>query len=361
MNKKGLYIHIPFCKYICKYCDFCKKYNTTFDNDKYVEMLIIELSMYKKYFQNIDSIYIGGGTPTSLSLPALDKLLMFLNENIDMDKIKEFTIEANPDDVTESLTELLYKRNVNRVSLGVQSLNDNILKDIKREHTKEDVQNAINILSLKIENISIDLMFNLPNQTKRDIEESFLFLKKNNEKIKHISYYSLILEENTILYNEKFEGIEEEVESDIYTSIQKNLEDLSYKQYEISNFSKDGYESFHNKKYWDLKEYIGVGLSASSYIDQKRYTATRSIKDYIKCIENGNLPIIYEEIIDDKENKKEKIIFGLRTKNGIAKDIKISENLKEYLLIKDGKISIKQEYLFLSNWIILQLLELNEK
>ncbi len=361
MNKQGLYIHIPFCKYICKYCDFCKKYSKSFDNKIYIDSLIKELIMYKEYFENIDSIYIGGGTPTSIDISLLNKLLNFLNENIDMSKVKEFTIEANPDDVDEELTNLLVEKKVNRVSLGVQSLNDEILKEVNREHTKKDVQNAIDILSSKIDNISIDLMFNLPNQNKEDIKDTFSFLRKNSEKIKHVSYYSLILEENTILYNENFKGIDEDIESDIYKLIQKNLEDLFYRQYEISNFAKESYESFHNKKYWELKEYIGVGLSASSYINGKRYTTTRSIKDYLENIKKGQFSIIYEEIIDEEEDKKEKIIFGLRTKKGIDKDVNITKDLMKYLLIEDGKISIKKEYFFLSNFIILKILELNEK
>ncbi len=361
MNKIGLYIHIPFCKYICKYCDFCKKYNHSFDNEKYINSLINELEMYSDKFQYIDSIYIGGGTPTSLEFSLLNKLLTYLNNNIDMQKVEEFTIEANPDDINVELVDLLVKKKINRVSLGVQSLNDKILKSVKREHTGEDVQKAIDILSAKIENISIDLIFNLPTQKKGDIEESFSFVKKNENSIKHISYYSLILEENTVLFNEKFEGLNEDKESDMYKFIQKKLLELSYKQYEISNFSKKGYESYHNKKYWELKEYIGVGLSASSYVLKKRYTNTRSMNDYLKYIKKGELPIIDEEFIDEKENKKEQIIFGLRTKDGISNDIELSDELIKYFDIEEGKISIKKEYLFLSNWIILEVLELNDK
>ncbi len=361
MSNLGLYIHIPFCKYICKYCDFCKKYSHSFDNKKYIELLLKELGFYKEYFKNIDSIYIGGGTPSSLDLYLLDELLSFLNDNINMDNIKEFTIEANPDDVNQDFVDLIVKKKINRVSLGVQTLNDEILRDIKRNHTSYDVQQALNFLNGNIDNVSVDFMFNLPNQTLEDIKETFLFIKKNNKTIKHISYYSLILEENTILNNENFYGLEEDEESEIYTTIQKELKSLSYNQYEISNFSKEGYDSFHNKKYWQLKEYIGVGLSASSYIFKKRYTTTRSMKDYVKSIQKGDLCLINEEYIDEVENKRERIIFGLRTKKGILNDIKLTENLFKYFDIKGDYLSIKQEYLFLSNWLILEVLELNDK
>ncbi len=361
MNNVGLYIHIPFCKYICNYCDFCKKYTNTYDNEKYIKTLIKELEFYKEDFKKIDSIYIGGGTPSSLDLYLLDDLLTFLNKNLDMDNIEEFTIEANPDDVDQNFVDLIVEKKVNRVSLGVQTLNNNILKNIKRGHTKKDVQEALNFLNDKIKNISVDFMFNLPNQTLEDIEETFSFIEKNSKQIKHVSYYSLILEENTILNNENFYGLDEEQESNIYKTIQKNLEELSFNQYEISNFSKEGYSSFHNKKYWQLKEYIGVGLSASSFVSRKRYTTTRSMNDYVNSIQSGELCIVNEEYIDDTENKKEQIIFGLRTKEGIFNNINLTENLIKYFDIKDNFLSIKKEYLFLSNWLILQVLELNDK
>ncbi len=361
MNSLGLYIHIPFCKYICKYCDFCKKYKNTYDNDKYIELLLKELDMYKNDFKKIDSIYIGGGTPSSLDFKLLEKLLSYVKKNIDLNKVKEYTIEANPDDINQDLVNLLYEKKVSRVSLGVQSLNDNILLDVKREHTKNDVQKAIDLLSLKIKNISVDFIFNLPNQTIRDIDDTFLFLKKNHDKIQHVSYYSLILEENTMLYNEKFIGFDEEIEDDVYKKIQYNLKELEYEQYEISNFSKKNFNSYHNKKYWELNEYIGVGLSASSYINDNRYTTTRSFNEYESFINKGSLAIINKEYINSKEKNKERIIFGLRTNKGIKNNIKVNEKILKFLEIEEDNIRIKKEYLFLSNIIILELLELNDK
>lgn len=359
-KKKGLYIHIPFCKYICHYCDFCKKHLNVYNKKEYMKLLIKELSLYKKEFHLIDSIYIGGGTPSALNNDELKILLDYLNENININYVKEFTIEINPDDVNEKLIDLLSGSNINRISLGVQSLNNDTLKMVNRNYTKQDVFKAIKLLSSSFDNISVDLMFNLPNQNKNDILESINFLKENKNSIKHVSFYSLILEENTVLYNKNFSNLDEESESEYYKFIQENLLKEGFDQYEISNFAQKGYESYHNKKYWSLEEYIGVGLSASSYLNSYRYTSTRSLKEYENGLLYGNEYIVEKEFINEKEHLKEQIIFGLRTTKGIKNNIKLNSKVKKFLDVEGENIKIKRENFFLSNQIILDILDLNE-
>ncbi len=360
-EKKGLYIHIPFCKYICTYCDFCKKYKSKFDTKKYINNLIKELEKNKGEFSSINTIYIGGGTPSCINIEDLKILFTYINNNIQISNVKEYTIEANPDDISEQLVLFFKENNINRISLGVQTLNNKILQKINREHTFYDVQNAINIIYKHIYNLSLDFMFNLPNQTKEDINQTFEFIEKNKDQIKHISYYSLILEENTILNNESFKNMDPDYESDIYKLIQENLKNLKYFQYEVSSFAQTGYESKHNLKYWERKQYIGVGLGASGFINNIRKTNTKSINNYYKSLKNNDSKsIVFKERLTKEDIFYEKIYLGLRTIKGIDytllknNNIKINEN---YFNIENDKISIKEEYFFLSNKIILDILE----
>ncbi len=359
-NNIGLYIHIPFCKYICTYCDFCKKNIKHYETNEYVNSLILELNKYKNQFPSVDTIYIGGGTPTSLPQKELQKIFDYLNTNINMKQIKEYTIEANPDDIISQEYVLFLKNaNINRISLGVQSLNNNILSKINRGHTNENVKQAITLASDQIKNLSIDLMFNLPEQTTSDIEETLKFAGEYKSLIKHISYYSLILEEDTLLFNSDFENLSPDEESEIYKLIQNRLEALGYKQYEISNYAQDGYESKHNLKYWNLDQYIGVGLGASSFLNSSRFTNTCSYKDYCKGI-NTNDQIVEKEVITLKENLIEIMILGLRTTKGIRKDILIENSIEisdKYFKEEGSYVAIKPEFFFISNQIILEILE----
>ena len=204
-------------------------------------------------------------------------------------------------------------------------------------------------------------MFNLPSQTKEDIKNTIEFLKKNSGKITHVSYYSLILEENTKLFNEKHINMSEDIESEVYNFIIKELGDLGYHQYEISNFAKSNYESLHNIKYWDSNEYIGIGLGAASYINSVRFTNTRSInKYYSSVIKKNNDKIVESQKTTKRDVLEEKIFLGLRLLKGIDYSVIEKNKLKtndKYYNIKNNKINIKKEYLFLSNTLILNLLE----
>ncbi|MGL5020529.1 MAG: radical SAM family heme chaperone HemW [Mycoplasmatales bacterium] len=355
---KSIYIHIPFCKYICSYCDFCKKYIKGQPVDLYLEYLEKEISLYLEDSINVDTIYIGGGTPSAMTNYQIQQLGNIVKKFFKLNKDYEFTFECNPDDIDIDKMLILKNMGVNRLSIGVQTINDVLNKKNNRMHTKKDVQNALDISGSYFENISLDFMFNLPEQTKKDVDDSIEFIKLNFDKIKHISYYSLILEENTILDTRDFVLMDEEEESLMYYYILKRLENIGFKQYEISNFSKDGYISRHNHIYWDNKKYYGFGLGASGYIDNIRFTNIKGMKPYFESIEKGVKPILESNQITEDDLLQEVILLGLRTTKGIKKDllknIKYDENNFDFY--KD-MMRIKKNRLFISNEIIVDLLE----
>lgn len=348
-NKYGLYIHIPFCASICTYCDFPKRLcnNKKLEND-YFTRLLEELDSYAKYFNsNLNTIYIGGGTPNSASLENLERLFKKL-KSFNLDSIEEFSVETNPELITEEQALLFKKYGVNRVSMGVQSFLDKNLKVINRKHTKEDVVRDISILKKHgIDNINIDMMFGLPNQSINDLKEDIRFITSLD--IKHISYYNLILEEKTILYHEVSQGVytlpDEDVEADMFSEVIDSLGNKGFKQYEISNFSKDGFLSIHNLHYWSNNDYIGVGLGASGYLDNSlRYTNTFNLTKYIE----GVKPEITVLSLQDK--KAEYIIMGLRKTSGISLDsyyetfgVKLTEEFDIKDFIDEKLLTINQD------------------
>lgn len=354
---KHLYLHIPTCKYICSYCDFCKKYINSFDLDSYLDYLDMELAMYNQHFQ-LDTLFIGGGTPSTLSIKQLEKLASILHKYISFNNNYEFSFEANPDDLDKAYCQALKNIGVNRISIGVQTINDEILKILGRKHTNQDVITAISNASLYFDNISIDLMFNLPNQSMQDIKDAINLIDQF-PKITHLSFYDLILEPHTKLYNQNYHYLDEEQEAIIYGFIQKQLEKKQFIQYEISNFSKhDQFPSKHNLAYWQNKQYIGIGLGGSSYYQDYRYTNTYSITQYKNRLKNQQFPIKEYELVNNNDYLEYQIMLGLRTSIGIEKNL-INLNLidEKYYNIGKETITIKPEYYFISNELILQVLE----
>lgn len=355
-----IYIHIPFCKNICSYCDFCKIYY----NKKYINNYLdaLEKEIKTRYNNEIvKTIYIGGGTPTSLDYDELERLLEITNI-FNKDKKLEFSIESNIEIDNEKI-KLLKKYNVNRISLGVQSFDDKILKILNRTHNKEDVLNTIKLLKENgLSNINIDLIYGVTDNIdiiKKDID---LFLSLD---IPHISCYSLIIENNTILKINNYNNINEEVEYDMYKYIEEKLLEKNYHHYEVSNYAKKGYESIHNMCYWKNKEYYGFGLSSVSYIKNRRITNTKNIDNYIKGI------FIKETHTEDElEQMENDIILGLRLIDGIDilefekkynKKIKDIFNINSYLEngmlnILDNKLKINKNYIYLSNEILTNIL-----
>ena len=312
---KGLYIHIPFCIKKCKYCDFNSFSAGCEDKDAYLNALILEMEKYRG--EIVDTIFIGGGTPTSLSKEQLEFLLQNISKNFLPSKYCEFTVEANPKTLDKEKLKTLKKYGVNRLSIGVQSFNDGELEKLGRVHTALDAEETILLAKKYFDNISIDLMCAIPNQTK----ESFC---QNLEKAfslgtQHISCYSLILEAGTPLFDENEKGNltlpDEDTEREIYEIAVTEMENHGYMQYEISNFSKVGYESKHNIKYWRCDEYIGIGLSAHSYVDGVRFSNTDDFSSYIK----GEFLSGEWEVLSKEDKMSEFMFLGLRMTEGVTK------------------------------------------
>ena len=312
MKIKHLYVHIPFCDNICYYCDFTRvKYNAQLV-DKYLDKLEAELVQYNLN-KDISTIYIGGGTPSSLTSQQLYKLLNILKK-YSQDTI-EYTIEANPDSLTLEKINILKKFKVNRVSLGVQTANDSLLKAINRKHSYNDVINVVDSLnSAGISNISIDLIYSLPKQTMKIWQETLETIVSLN--IKHISLYSLTIEKNSYFNRHHYQKLDDETEANMYFYAIDFLKKYSFEQYEIANFSKKGYESKHNLGYWNYDNFIGIGLGASGKISNYRYDNTKNFVDYF------NEKFVTEKIeLSVKDQMFEMLMMSLRLKKGISKKL----------------------------------------
>lgn len=343
---KSCYIHIPFCSNICSYCDFCKFYYQDTLVDEYLDILLREID--EKYQgETLETIYIGGGTPSVLNIRQLEKIfngLSRLNVSIDL----EFTIECNVLDLTEEKLNLFKKYGVNRLSIGIQSFDSSILKFLEREYTKELIQDRICLAKKFFSNINVDLIYAVPSETLEILEKDLeLFLSLD---VTHISTYSLMIEEHTKLGIKGILPISEDLDKSMYETIHKILTKYGYNHYEISNYSLPGYESKHNLTYWRNEKYYGFGIGASGYINNIRYTNTKNIKKYLA----GNY-------IQEKENVTAEIdasnyaILGLRTMIGINKETfieKFGVNFVEYFNIQslfEEKIILENEELYYLN------------
>ena len=313
------YVHIPFCTQICYYCDFSKVFIKNQPVDSYLEHLIEEYDSYD--IQKLRTLYIGGGTPTALSAPQLAFLLEKLTDKLDLSYLEELTIEANPGDLDQEKIAVLKESPVNRVSLGVQTFNDRMLKQIGRSHSEKDIyENIANLKKAGFDNISIDLIYALPKQTMEDVKINVA--KAIALDIPHMSLYSLILENHTVFMNRMRRGKlplpKEDLEAEMFDYIIAELEKAGFEHYEISNFSKPGFESRHNLMYWDNAEYYGIGAGASGYVDGVRYKNHGPIRHYLQAVEAGN-PRVQEEVLTLKEKMEEEMFLGLRKKSGVSK------------------------------------------
>ena len=320
MQKKptSAYVHIPFCTQICYYCDFSKVFIKNQPVDSYLEHLLEEFQSYD--IQKLRTLYIGGGTPTALSASQLEVLLKGLTKNLDLSVLEELTIEANPGDLDADKIAVLKNSPVNRVSLGVQTFDDKMLKKIGRSHLEKDIYENIDRLKLAgFDNISIDLIYALPGQTMEQVKENVA--KAIGLDIPHMSLYSLILENHTVFMNRMRRGKlplpKEELEAEMFEYIIAELEKSGFEHYEISNFSKPGFESRHNLMYWDNAEYYGIGAGASGYVNGVRYKNHGPIRHYLSAVEEGNARIT-EEHLSQKEQMEEEMFLGLRKKSGVS-------------------------------------------
>lgn len=316
----GLYIHMPFCKAKCYYCDFISYANKEKLIKEYVEALIKEMKHNNLSKYSIQTVYIGGGTPSLIDNESISKIMdnvrLFVADNA------EITIEINPGTANKEKLKKYKEIGINRLSIGLQSADNELLSEIGRIHKYEDFLNVYNeARNIGFRNINVDLMLGLPNQDLKKLEESVKEVITLSPE--HISIYSLILEENTKLYdmvmNEELKLPDEAIERKMYWNVKKMLENEGYIHYEISNFAKEGYKSRHNSDCWEQKEYIGIGVSSHSYLNNKRYSNSESVEEYIKNINNNdfdkNITIHEEQTKEDKQ--KEYMILGLRKINGV--------------------------------------------
>ena len=354
------YIHIPFCKNICSYCDFCKLFYNEKLVDQYLEQLEKEISnIYRK--EELKTIYIGGGTPSCLNMKQLNKLFS-ITKKLRVSKDVEFSIECNFDSINKEKLLLFKENGVNRLSFGLESTIDKNLKLLNREENCSRVQEIISYCrELGFKNINIDLMYAIPDETIKDLERDLNFILSLN--VEHISTYSLIIEEHTKLYINQIKTIKEELDYEMYKIICNKLK--NYHHYEISNFSKYGYESRHNMCYWKNKNYYGFGLGASSYIGNKRINNTRSITKYLQ-----NKTILDMEILNKSDIMSYEMILGLRMLNGVNKESfykKYNKDIYEVfdnkgliskdLLIDDGiNIYIPLDKMYISNEILVNFI-----
>ena len=366
----GLYVHIPFCSSRCVYCGF---YSTTglALRERYVDAICQEMSTRPQTEgERIGTIYLGGGTPSQLSIAQLQKIFLYIYKVYTVANDAEVTIEVNPDDVTPELAAALQQMPINRISMGTQTFDDERLKFLHRRHTSSQVPAAVSALrQAGFNNISIDLMYGFPNQTldewKADIDEALRL------DVEHISTYCLMYEEGTALYRlleqGKVQEIDEELERQMYYTLIERLESAGYEHYEISNFARPGYRSRHNSSYWHGVPYIGVGAAAHSYDIKTRSWNVADIRQYIEGMERGER-ISDEETLDEDTRYNDAITVSLRTSDGLDLS-KLSEKQRRYcmanaqrhidanlLKLNENHLALTKDGLFVSDMVMSDLI-----
>lgn len=341
MKKLGLYIHIPFCDKICNYCDFTAFQGANSKIKEYVGALKKEIELKGNKDFLIDSIFIGGGTPSFIDGKYIFDILEKLRENFTVLDNIEISIETNPKTFDKKKLGYYKSAKINRVSIGVQSFNDVILRELGRNHNSKEAFDSIELVKNFDFDINLDLIFGYQSQTIEDILYDLEMVKNINPE--HISYYALIIEEKTkfkALQNSgKLNFLDEETERKMYHLIVEKLKEIGLKQYEVSNFAKIGKESVHNKKYWNCKEYLGLGISAHSYLNDERFSNTVNLSKYIKELQNGNIPVDFREKLDMPTKKFEYIIMNMRLKEGFL--ISDYNRLFESDFLEENKKAVK--------------------
>ena len=362
-NVDAVYIHIPFCKEICAYCDFCKVYYNKKYVNKYLDALEKEIkSNYKG--EVITSLYIGGGTPSSLSVDELKKLFGIL-KIFKLSKECEITMEVNVDSLSLDKIKLLKEFGVNRVSLGVETINSKLQDVLERRTNKDRVISCIsNLRSVGITNINVDLIYAIEGESLDDLKKDLNFILSLD--VPHVSTYSLIIEDNTKLKIKGIKNIDKSLDREMYDMISKILKENDYIHYEVSNFAKNNYQSKHNLKYWNNLHYYGFGVGASGYLDNIRYTNTRSITNYI---EGKN--VLDKEILTIKDKIFYEIMLGFRTNIGVDKvefkkkyNVNIDELFNYKELVKDKVLDedcrylrVREEYFYVLDDVILRFID----
>ena len=321
---RGMYIHIPFCHQICHYCDFNKVFFENQPVDEYIESIGKELAIMKEdgfSFNTVETVFIGGGTPTSLSEKQLDRLLAIIHTYIDVASLREFSTEANPDELTYGKLVVLKNGGVKRLSIGVQSFDEELLKKIGRTHSANDAGRVIaDARKVGFDNISIDLIYGLPGQTREQWQDTLI--KATDLELQHYSGYSLIVEPKTVFYNLMNKGKlplpGEDMETEMFDMLIKHMESHGRQRYEISNFAIPGYESIHNLLYWENETYAGIGAGAHGYINGNRYSNIGPIKHYMASVDKGERPVQNSHPVTKMEAMEEEMFLGLRKTAGVS-------------------------------------------
>lgn len=345
------YIHIPFCQKICHYCDFVKFFYDEKLADDYLEALQQEMThTLKDEKKTMRTIYIGGGTPTALTPKQLEKLMKIIHKHFHVDQCLEFTIEANPGAFSREKMRVLKHYGVNRISLGVQVFDNEMLKELGRLHQVDDVYQTINDLKREaFHNVSLDLIYALPHQTveqfQNTLDEAFTF------GLPHYSTYSLQIEPKTVFYNMHRKGQlhrpTHEAEAEMFEVLRSNMKKHGYHHYEISNFAKKGYESQHNLTYWSNDYYYGFGAGAHGYLPGKRLINFRPVPAYIKEANETGKAVLKVEEITKKEEIEEELFLGLRKEAGVSKE-KFKQKFNHHIKEVYGK---ELQYLHTKGWI----------
>ena len=381
MDKRiGIYFHIPFCASRCAYCDFCSTENRRDLIPAYQEAIIAHLEEYAPRLEGylVDTVYFGGGTPSWYGAKNLIKIFDALKRCCKVLVDAEVTLEANPDSIKEDELRQLRRAGFNRISIGMQSANDEILKFINRRHTNERALDAFDAArKAGFENISLDLIYGLPAQSREDWADTLTRAVLLGPE--HISCYGLKVEEGTALWQYKDTPLipDDDTQADMYLYTVSFLASHGYAQYEISNFAQRGFESKHNLKYWQLEDYAGFGASAASLVGSSRYTFTSDVEEYIASVKGGAPVISESEEITLRERSMEYIMLGLRTVDGISAEdyaenfrggfealLPLLESYRKYGYAREveGRWSFTPEGFLLSNSLIGELLDaLTEK
>lgn len=367
----GIYVHIPFCKSKCRYCDFASFPDKIGLAESYMACVYREMAMRKQELSayTFDTLYIGGGTPSVIDESYIAMLVAAAKKNFRLKENAEITIEMNPGTVSAGKIALYKKCGINRFSVGLQSANDDILRDLGRIHTLNEFLTCARLL--KGENFSVDVMIGLKGQTLQDISQSIEVAAAYGAS--HISMYALTPEDGTPIYTDYLNGElpDSDEVAEQYAFGVKKLEESGFERYEVSNFCKKGKESKHNLNYWKRGEYIGFGVSASSCINNIRFTNTFDLDEYFKCILSDHLPVIDRQEIDLSGRRDEFIMLALRTVYGVnlkefeeqfncpftAAYAAAIEKNRDFLDISEERVKIKDDYLFVQNSIIIDFLE----
>lgn len=367
----GIYVHIPFCKQKCTYCDFASFPHEIGKAEVYFGCLYKELKARSLSLKDrtFDTIYFGGGTPSFVEPKYIYGALKQIYNEFNVSKNAEITLEVNPGTIDEIKLKVYKNAGITRFSVGLQTANDSSLYKLNRIHTAKEFENAIKLLDGY--NVSVDVMLGLPDEYLEDVKNT-LDLATSFDNVKHVSVYALKAEEGTPMFTRYLNGelpSDDEVR-DLYDFALEYLENKGYLRYEVSNFSKPGYESKHNLNYWERGEYIGVGVGASSFISNRRFTNTESIDEYVHAILSNKVAEVFSEEVSFEDGKNEFAMLSLRTKKGANlkkyKEIynedfteyfkdAIKKN-KKYLDISDDFISIKKDYLYVQNSIIVDFI-----